>query len=243
MTDTRNQAARPPVGGLARWIVVRRRARRGVVRPAAVSVLLVGNRLATHRTPRELLQRLHEPDGPGECRRVRHVGLSFGMTVVAIFAGIACIGLTITARVRRRTMAAARGLAHGAELAPFSAKAMVKRSQVILGEHDPNPARSGIRLGVEKFSKRDVWIPKESTLLVLAPPRSGKTSGTVAPAVIAHDGPVVATGVRDDIMVWTHPWRRHTGGPMWVCEPMRRIGPPASRRCPSGALVTAAWLH
>ncbi|MFN6121303.1 MAG: type IV secretory system conjugative DNA transfer family protein [Actinomycetes bacterium] len=62
-------------------------------------------------------------------------------------------------------------------------------------------------------------------MLVLAPPRSGKTSGTVAPAVVDHHGPVVATGVRDDIMSWTHPWRALAGTPMWVCEPMRTDRP------------------
>ena len=73
---------------------------------------------------------------------------------------------------------------------------------------------------------REVWLPKESTVLVLAPPRSGKTSGTVAPAVVDHHGPVVATGVRRDIMLWTHPWRAATGAPMWLCEPMLPPGTP-----------------
>lgn len=233
MNDTRNQAARPPVGGLARWIIV------GAALVAAwfAPQLSASYWSTTDWQPTEGLENFFNAYtnlmAPENVAGSGMSGLSFGITVVAIFAGIAGIGLTIAARVRRRTMAAARGLAHGAELAPFSAKAMVKRSKVILGEHDKNPARSGVHLGVEKFSKRDVWIPKESTLLVLAPPRSGKTSGTVAPAVIAHDGPVVATGVRDDIMLWTHPWRRHTGGPMWVCEPMREPG----RSLPEGVNV------
>jgi type IV secretory pathway TraG/TraD family ATPase VirD4 len=156
-------------------------------------------------------------------------GALFGVTVIGLLVAVFASILATTTYLNGRRGARSRGLAHGAELAPFSARAMVRRSEVILGERDRDPARSGLCLGREKYSRRDVWIPKESTLLVLAPPRSGKTSGTVAPAVVAHDGPVVATGVRDDIMAWTHPWRRHAG-PMWLCEPMRE----PSRPLPGG---------
>ena len=98
--------------------------------------------------------------------------------------------------------------------------AVVHGAPQILGRHDPDPKHSGLLVGRDVQSRQQVWLPKESTILVLAPPRSGKTSGTVAPAVVDHHGPVVATGVRRDIMLWTHPWRATTGAPMWLCEPM-----------------------
>jgi len=151
-------------------------------------------------------------------------GRAFGYTTISLLAAVCVAGLVIAVRVVNRQAGIARGLAYGKELARFSAKAMVARATVFLGAANRDPNRSGFMIGREKFSHREIWLPKESTVLVLAPPRSGKTSGTVAPAVVDHHGPVVATGVRDDIMMWTHPWRAQRGGPMWLCEPMRADG-------------------
>lgn len=151
-------------------------------------------------------------------------GRAFAYTTITILAVSVVTATAIALRVSRRRSARRRGLALGQDLARFSRKAIVQRSKVILGEHDRQPTHSGLLLGTEKWSRLEVWIPKESTLLVLAPPRSGKTSGTVAPAIVDHHGPVVATGVREDIMMWTHPWRAAGGSPMWLCEPMRAGG-------------------
>jgi len=224
MNQTRNQAARPPVGGFARWILLGG----GIAAVWFAPALSASWWSTTGWQPNEKLATFF--DAYGNLMAPEHIagsgmsGLRFGVTVVVIFAALFTVGALGAARVRRRSAARGRGLAHGSELFPFSARSMVKRSKTILGAHDRDPSRSGVLLGKEKFSKREIWIPKESTLLVIAPPRSGKTSGTVAPAVIAHDGPVVATGVRDDIMMWTHPWRQHMTGPMWLCEPMREPG-------------------
>ncbi len=152
-------------------------------------------------------------------------GLRFGVTTVGVLVLGLLVGLLVAACSARRTSAMRRGLAAGRDLDRFSRAAVVARSRVILGAHDRDPRRSGLRLGTDRYSGREVWVPKESTVLVLAPPRSGKTSGTVAPAVADHVGPVVATGVRDDILTWTLPWRAAAGGPLWLCEPMRAPGP------------------
>ena len=110
------------------------------------------------------------------------------------------------------------------DLFAFTARAMVRRSTVILGQRDDRPEASGFCVGRELWSGQPVWLSKELTVLVLAPPRAGKTTAVVAPAVADHHGPVVATGVRTDIMTLTHEWRRERGGPMWLCEPMRESG-------------------
>ena len=151
-------------------------------------------------------------------------GHAFGTTTVAAVAVIVAGSAAVAGRFSRRRRASERGLATGSELDRFSASAIVKQSPVILGTRDRNPAHAGFLVGRERYSRRPIWLSKESTILVLAPPRSGKTSGTVAPAIVAHRGPVVATGVRDDIMRWTHPDRHATGGPLWLCEPMRTTG-------------------
>ena len=117
-----------------------------------------------------------------------------------------------------------RGLATRRDLRRFAPAEIVARSVTILGARTKDPRRAGLLVGRDVYTGGEVWLSKESTLLVLAPPRSGKTSGTVAPAVIDHHGPVVATGVRHDIMQWTHPWRAERAGPLWVCEPMLEPG-------------------
>ncbi len=221
MTATASQAARSPVSSWGRWVVLAG----AIVTAWAAPALSAQLWSTTGWRPSEDLSTLIEAYTnlmtPENIAGSGLTGPRFGVTIIAIAVVLAVIGMVIGTHRANRNRARSRGLAHGSELAPFSARAIVKRSSVILGERDKNPAHSGVRLGNEKYSGRPVWISKESTLLVLAPPRSGKTSGTVAPAVVSHDGPVVATGVRDDIMIWTHPWRRHTGGPMWLCEPMR----------------------
>lgn len=226
MNTTRNNAARPPVGGFGRWIFLG-----GALGAFWFAPMLSASWWSsTGWRPTEKLENFADAYSnllaPENVAGSGMSGLRFGATVLAMFAALIAVAMFIAARMHRRNGARSRGLAHGGELAPFSARSMVKRSKVILGEHDRDPSRSGVRLGKEKFSGQDIWIPKESTLLVIAPPRSGKTSGTVAPAVISHDGPVVATGVRDDIMTWTHPWRSQLDGPMWLCEPMREAGRP-----------------
>ncbi len=148
----------------------------------------------------------------------------FGVTVIAIFLCALTVATAGAHRVFARRAARHRGLATKDDLARFSARSIVKGSKVILGTPAGNPEKSGVRLGVEKWTRRPVWVSKEVTILVLAPPRAGKTLGVVAPAVVDHHGPVVATGVRTDIMTYTHPWRSQTRAPMWLCEPMRESG-------------------
>lgn len=151
-------------------------------------------------------------------------GRRFGYTTIAVAGVWFAIGSLAAGRLQGRRRAVLRGLAYGSELDRFSRRSIVRQSAVILGEGHRDPKRAGLLVGRDVHSRREVWLPKESTVLVLAPPRSGKTTGTVAPAVVNHHGPVVATGVRRDIMEWTHPWRRTTGGPMWLCEPTMPVG-------------------
>lgn len=144
-------------------------------------------------------------------------------------AGLIMLGV-VAARVQRPRRDELRGLATRQELQRFSARSIIDKSEVILGHHDTDPTRAGWRAGRCVHTHMDVWLPKESTLLVLAPPRSGKTSGTVAPMIVDHHGPVVATGVRSEILNWTHAHRAARGGPLWLCEPML----PADAHIPDG---------
>lgn len=55
------------------------------------------------------------------------------------------------------------------------------------------------------------WAPPEQSVLVLGPPRSGKTSSLVVPTVLATGGPVVSTSTKPDVLAATVPWRRRRG--------------------------------
>ena len=63
-----------------------------------------------------------------------------------------------------------------------------------------------------------VTADPEHAVLVLGPPRSGKTSQVVIPAVLAAPGPVLSTATKPDVMAAT--WRaRSEIGQVWVYDP------------------------
>jgi type IV secretory pathway TraG/TraD family ATPase VirD4 len=58
----------------------------------------------------------------------------------------------------------------------------------------------------------------ERAVLLLGPPRSGKTSAVIIPAVISHTGPVGCTSTKPDAAAGT--WRaRKRSGRLWVFDP------------------------
>ena len=219
--STQGTAARSPIGGWGRWVALAATAVAVWGAPTAASLWWSTTGWSAGSKARHLVAAYTHLFDPQSIEGSGLHGSAFGYSTLSLLAASSAVGLVVAVRVVNRQAGIARGLAHGDDLAWFSAKAMVARSKVILGTANDDPTRSGFMIGREKYSGREIWLPKESTILVLAPPRSGKTSGTVAPAVVDHHGPVVATGVRDDIMMWTHPWRAHRSGPMWLCEPMR----------------------
>ena len=58
----------------------------------------------------------------------------------------------------------------------------------------------------------------ERAVLVLGPPRAGKTSAVIIPALIAHVGPAVSTSTKDDVARATRP-ARSRDGQTWVFDP------------------------
>jgi type IV secretion system protein VirD4 len=57
-----------------------------------------------------------------------------------------------------------------------------------------------IFLGMDPYHRRYILNSNERSVLALGPSRSGKTSGLVIPAVLAHPGPVVCTSTKTDII-------------------------------------------
>lgn len=150
-------------------------------------------------------------------------GSLFGVSAIATSSIMSALLITVALKFGSYRAAGRSGLASRQDLRRLSAKEVVAKSTVILGSHCDRPSASGKCLG--RSLGRDVWVSSEETILILAPPRAGKTSRFVAPAVAAHEGPVIATGVRSDIMDWTVVARRRRGGRLWLCEPVHDSQP------------------
>ncbi|MHB8682026.1 MAG: type IV secretory system conjugative DNA transfer family protein [Acidimicrobiales bacterium] len=67
------------------------------------------------------------------------------------------------------------------------------------------------RLYVGAGDDGPLWAPPEHAVLVLGPPRSGKTSSLVVPTVLGTPGPVVTTSTKPDVLTVTAPWRSGQG--------------------------------
>ena len=78
------------------------------------------------------------------------------------------------------------------------------------------------------FSPAGAWVAarREHAVLVLGPPRSGKSSSIVGPAVIAHPGPVVSTSTKPDVLAAAGP-ARYRIGEVWCFDPTGQEDLPA----------------
>jgi type IV secretion system protein VirD4 len=98
-----------------------------------------------------------------------------------------------------------------------------------------------------------VWAGPEQSVLVLGPPRSGKTSGIVVPTVLSAPGSVVSTSTKPDVLAATLGYRSRVGeclvfdpsGAVAVPDGARRIGwspVPACTRWDDALLVARALV-
>ncbi len=75
-----------------------------------------------------------------------------------------------------------------------------------------------------------VFAEGESAVLVLAPPRKGKTTCIVVPSVLCARGPVLTTSTKLDVLHASHHQRRQQGN-VWVFDPSgREVLPPGVTR-------------
>ena len=72
---------------------------------------------------------------------------------------------------------------------------------------------------------RPAFTARESHLLVLGPPRSGKTTSVIVPNLTLHRGPAVVTSTKNDILAATQ-GKRSELGPVFIFDPSGRIKAP-----------------
>jgi type IV secretory pathway TraG/TraD family ATPase VirD4 len=142
--------------------------------------------------------------------------IHFGMTGVAIalilgLVALVVIDAIITSRARPR---APRAPAIPADADPLRAiHALAAR------------AGGGVWLGAGEDGQWKFARPERAVLL-LGPPRSGKTSGVIIPAVLAHAGPAIVTSTKPDVARATARARARDGR-VWMFDPTGASSPPA----------------
>lgn len=123
-------------------------------------------------------------------------------------------------------------LEHRATTANWSALTSIPGSQ----QSESRP--QGVYIGGGRHGS--LWAGAQRSVLVLGPPRSGKTSSLVIPNVLAADGPVVSTSTKPDVMEATAAWRNR-GGWTFLYDPSGEIPCPAGvERVGWSPLSTAA---
>lgn len=100
---------------------------------------------------------------------------------------------------------------------------------VDLGEtlrHESAMAGHGIRLGVTPTpGPVAAFAAPEHGVLVIGPPRSGKTTSVISPNVVSACGPVISTSTKPDVLFATTAERQRVG-PVMMFDPSGHIDPP-----------------
>lgn len=109
------------------------------------------------------------------------------------------------------------------------------------------PAAAG-RLWIGSYDGRDVTVPRATSVMAIAPTRTGKSSRLVVPNLLRWDGPAVVTSVKRDVHDLTIDRRRQIG-PVALFDPTGATGLETVRWSPllssvsfPDATKTATWL-
>ena len=159
-------------------------------------------------------------------------------------------------KVRPRAFAKPRDWSHLQPEAEDSRSGTVARTlsrpvRPLVGERRRPEPRGGDGWNMGRIRGREVRSGPEQHLLVVAPTRSGKTMRVVATEAHEHDGPLVITSNKLDVLQHTYAARQRRGK-VWVFAPMTRL--PNGVACASwtplvhcetwpGALRMGQWLH
>ncbi|MFN8123805.1 MAG: type IV secretory system conjugative DNA transfer family protein [Thermoleophilia bacterium] len=109
------------------------------------------------------------------------------------------------------------------------------RAADLRGLRVTGPTRGRVILG--RHARRLVAAEERHSVLIIGPTQSGKTTGLVIPAILEHDGPLLATSSKPDVLEITH-HRRADLGPVLIYDPIGVSGHPSAGWTPLHDLVT-----
>jgi type IV secretory pathway TraG/TraD family ATPase VirD4 len=140
--------------------------------------------------------------------------------VTCVLLGI-LIALTVTVLVlrsrtahkRTRVDKAAVHMGRGKDLDHLGTKGATATAVRLGVENSP-----GVRLGRSVAGKRPLWASWEDMLILIAGPRTMKTTSYAVPAILDAPGAVIATSNKRDIVDVTRPIRSEAGE-VWVFDP------------------------
>ncbi|MBS1698871.1 MAG: type IV secretory system conjugative DNA transfer family protein [Actinobacteria bacterium] len=182
--------------------------------------------------------------------------VAYWLVAGLLLAGLVTGALWVWLRLRRHVHSVEQdprrmaGIATRHEvITAASDKALLRRAGNLRpGLSDPRPEDVGYRLGSSKGT--GVWASVEDSILVIGPPRSGKSLQVLVNAIIDAPGAVVATSTRPDNLTASLRARRRIG-PVAIFDPQRLAeGLPAGLRwspirgceSPQTAMIRAAGL-
>jgi hypothetical protein len=96
---------------------------------------------------------------------------------------------------------------------------------ISLGQLRANLAGNGPEFYIGRDDHGLVWAGPQQAMLVLGPPRSGKTSSLVVPNVLPAPGPVLVTSTKTDVLEATLASRSQLGR-CWLLDPTGTLRPP-----------------
>jgi type IV secretion system protein VirD4 len=128
------------------------------------------------------------------------------LTSLLFLYGMAAIGIRIYRRVRRNW-----------PQPPSSLRLSAGTDPLRIARSESHRLGGGVYLGV---GVRGGWrlARPQRAVLILGPPRSGKTSAVIIPALLVHDGPAVSTSTKPDVLCATAA-TRHRLGRIWQFDP------------------------
>lgn len=162
----------------------------------------------------------------------RRVAWPLASTVVAVAVALAEVAVALyvvrlvaqgrRGRDRSRVDGSAKHMGRGSDIASLSLES-AKRKADRFGVETP-----GVLLGRTVEGDKTVWGSWEDVYVVIAGPRTGKTTSVVVPTIVSAPGAVVATSNKRDIVDATRGVREQVGR-TWVFDPQGITGSAKAR--------------
>ncbi|MCZ2404391.1 TraM recognition domain-containing protein [Paenarthrobacter sp. Z7-10] len=139
-----------------------------------------------------------------------------GCMLLGVLVALAVAVLVVRSRSARKLTRVDKAAVHmgrGKDLNHLSTKGATATAVRLGVENSP-----GVRLGRSVAGKRPLWASWEDMLILIAGPRTMKTTSYAVPAILDAPGAVIATSNKRDIVDITRPIRAQAGA-VWVFDP------------------------